>query len=175
MSKTSSVSVNLDKLKDLYESLKTKPSIEVGVFSNKTARSDGMTNATLAAIHELGAPEHGIPPRSMLREPISDHATEIMNSVRGQAELLVKASGPMRLWKLIGVAAEKIVLQAFQTGGFGKWKELKYATLLRKLKGSLKKRKGQIAQIYAGEFTGGILINKGELRRSFSSRVRMHF
>lgn len=175
MSKKSGVYVDLDKLKTLYESLKTKPSIEVGVFSNKTGRKDDMTNAKLAAIHEMGAPEYNLPARSTLKVPISDHATEIMATARGKAEEMIKAGGPMRLWKQIGIAAEKIVLQAFQTGGFGKWAPLKYGTLMAKLKGSLKKRKITRGLIYAGQVGEGILIDTGELRRSYSSRVRMRF
>lgn len=169
------MTVDLDKLKSLYESLKNRPSIEVGVFSDRTGRDDGMTNAQLAAIHEMGDPEHGLPPRSMLKVPIKDHANQIMSSIKGQAEQIVLKSGAMRLWKLIGIAAEKVVSQAFDTGGFGKWPELKYATLLSKFKGSLKKRKNMLAKIYAGQAGQGILIRSGALSRSFSSRVRMKF
>jgi phage gpG-like protein len=169
------MNVSLDKLKDLYESLKQRPSIEVGVFSNHDARDGSMTNATLAAIHEFGAPEHGLPMRSVLKQPIQEHAKQIMESVHDLAHKLITKEGAMQVWKLIGVAAEKIVIQAFDTGGFGKWAPLKYGTLLAKLKGSLKKRKGMIAQIYAGQAGSGILIASGQLRRSYSSRVRMRF
>lgn len=189
--------MDIKKLQDLYEGLKETPHIEVGVFSGKSARSDGpLTNAALASIHEFGAPKAGIPPRSMLRVPIADHAKEIMAPARGKAEAFLKRGTLLQLYKTIGVAAEKIVLQAFQTGGFGKWPSLKYSTLLQKLRGphgarqverkgklvwinkkgrSLAKRKSLIGQIYAGQIGEGILIRTGQLRRSFSSRVRMAF
>lgn len=174
MPKQGKVTISLDKLKSLYESLKTKPSIEVGVFSAKDGRDDSMTNATLAFIHEMGSPEHGLPPRSMLKVPLKDHINEIMAVAKGHGEEIVLQSGALRLWKLLGVAAEKVVIQAFQTGGFGKWAPLKYGTLLAKFSGSLKKRKGIIAKIYAGVAGAGILIRTRQLSRSFSSRVRMH-
>lgn len=179
MPKKGFVNIDIKKLLSLAEGLKHRPDIQVGVFSGKTARKSGdMTNADLARIHELGAPEHGLPARSMLRTPIMDHSQEIMAAVRGHAEEWIKESGHMKVWKLVGIAAEKIVLQAFATGGFGKWPALKYATLLAKLnrgkKGkSLSKRKGIIAQIYSGEVGMGILIDTSQLRRAFSSRVKM--
>lgn len=179
MPKKGLVKMDIKKLLSLAEGLKHTPDIQVGVFSGKTDRKSGdMTNADLARIHELGSPEHGIPARSMLRTPIADHAQQIMESVKGHSEGWLKESGPMKIWKMVGIAAEKIVLQAFATGGFGKWPALKYATLLAKLnrgkKGkSLARRKGIIAQIYSGEVGMGILIDTGQLRRSFSSRVRM--
>lgn len=180
MAAKSAVRVDLKKLTDLYESLKTKPHIEVGVFSGKNARDDSMTNATLAAVHELGAPEHGLPARSMLRVPLSDHASEIMASIRGGAQKMLLADGPLLLWKTVGIACEKVVSQAFDTGGFGKWAPLKYETLLAKLNvgkngRSLKKRKSIIGQIYTGQVGMGILIRTGELSKAFSSRVRMSF
>lgn len=173
MPKTSKVTFNLDKLKELAETLKQRPSIQVGVFAGKDNRKDAETNATLAAIHEFGAPEANIPARSMLRVPIKDHANKIMGEIKGKADWLLANGGPMRLWKSIGIAAENVVDDAFATGGFGKWAPLKYATLLAKLKGSLKKRKGTIGKIDKGEAGAGILIDTAQLRRSFSSRVRM--
>lgn len=173
--------MDISKLQKLAESLKMRADIQVGVFSGKAARSDGaLTNADLAQIHEYGAPEHGIPERSMLRIPLSDHATQLMTPLRDKASMLLASGGPLKLYKLIGVAAEAIVMQAFASGGFGKWPQLKYSTLLAKLnrgkKGkSLKRRKSIIEKIYSGQVGAGILIDTGQLRRSFSSRVRMVF
>jgi len=182
---TGQVSMNIDKMLALAEQLKTRQSIQVGVFvggaaKNKSARDKGpargrLTNADLAAIHELGAPSVGIPARSMLHVPIHDHAKDIMDPARGKAEELLKSGGALRLWKTVGIACEKVVLGAFSTGGYGKWAPLKRATLLAKLKGSLKKRRGQIAQIVKGERGMEILIDTGQLRRAFSSRVRMGY
>lgn len=168
--------MDIKKLQQLYEGLKERPSIQIGVFSGKTTRKtakDDLTNADLAAYHEHGAPEHGLPARSMLRVPIADHAEQIMSVARDKAEMLLSRGGAIRLYKMIGVAAEKVVLGAFQTGGYGKWASLKYSTLLGKIKGSLARRKKIIGQIYAGQVGESILIRTGQLRRAFSSRVIM--
>lgn len=175
MSKQSSVHVDLEKLKTLGEALKVKMAVQVGVLPGTNSRGDGMTNATLAAIHEFGAPEHGLPPRSMLRTPLREHYAEILAAVKGKAYMLVISGGPRKLWDYLGVAAEKIVDKAFQTNGFGKWAPLKYATLMHKLRGSfksVKKRKKMIEEMSTGaRGSGGILVDKGELRRSFTHRV----
>lgn len=175
MAKLSNYAIDIDKMKALYENLKGhRPDIQVGVFQEKTARPDGpLTNADLAQTHELGAPEHGLPARSMLKVPIMDHAEEIMAPFKGKAEAYLQKGSLLNMWKLIGAAAEKVVLGAFKTDGYGKWAPLKYATLMAKLSGSLAKRKNKMGRIYAGQIGMGILIRTGELRRSFSSRVRL--
>lgn len=180
MSGLSKARMDITKMKDLYESLKHRPSVQVGVFQQKTTRKEpGLTNATLAAIHEYGAPEHGLPARSILKEPLKDHAKEIMASIKGKADMIVKASNLKSLWSLVGIAAEKVISQAFDTGGFGKWAPDSYKTLLAKLrKGkfrNLHRRKLTIAHIFAGNIGMGILIDRGELRKSFTSRVQMKF
>lgn len=176
MPKKGSVSMDIRKMQDLIEGLKTKARVEVGVFQSDSPRKAGeLSNADLASYHEYGSPVHGLPPRSMLRQPIADHAKDIMEPFRNHAEAFLVKGTLAQLYKKIGVAAEKVVQQAFATGGFGKWPQLTYRTLLGKVKGSLKKRKGKLAQIYAGEIGQGILIRTGQLRRAFSSRVRMEF
>lgn len=174
MAKKGYVSMNIDKLKQLHKGLQTKALIQVGVFQDKSARKEvGLTNADLAMYHELGAPEHNLPARSMLKTPIADHAQDIMAPFKGKAEALLGKGTLEHLYKLIGIAAEKIVLGAFKTGGYGKWASLKTSTLMAKLKGNLKKRKGTVAQIYAGQVGEGILKDTGQLQRAFSSRVKM--
>lgn len=175
MASGGTVTMDLKKMQSLYEGLKTKAVIQVGVFADKSARNDTLTNASLAAIHEFGSPEHNLPARSMLKIPIADHAQEIMEPFKGKADSFLRKGTLLQLYKLIGVACEKVVDGAFQSGGYGKWAPLKYSTLLAKFKGNLKTRKGKLAQIYAGQVGEAILIKTGQLRRSFSSRVRMTF
>lgn len=173
---TSSVRMDLTKMEKLVEQLKTKAVIQVGVFADKTARKSGkMTNAALAQIHELGSPEHNLPPRSMLRTPIHDHAQQIMKPFIGHAEAFLAKGTLLNLYKTIGIACENVVSGAFTSGGYGKWPSLTYRTLMGKLKGSAATRLNKYWNIRAGNVGEGILIRSGELKRSFSSRVRMTF
>lgn len=179
MAQKSKVFVDIRKMKDLYEGLKTKAVVQVGVFKDASARKEeGLTNADLAMYHELGSPEHNLPARSMLKVPLADHRDRLMAPMKNKADLIAKKGGLLRLYKLIGVAGEKIVLEAFRTGGFGKWVPLKGATILAKLRRhgkSMGKARDILGRIYAGQVGEGILKDRGELMRSFSSRVRMGF
>jgi len=161
----------------LVEQCKTKAVISVGVFADHSPRKEGeLTNATLAAIHEYGSPEHHLPARSMLRVPIHDHAQDIINVFKGKCEAYLAKGTFLNLMKLVGIQAEKIVDGAFDSGGYGKWAPLKYETLLGKLRKGHKDlhwRKLTIAHIYAGNIGMAILIRTAQLRRSFSSRVKL--
>lgn len=174
MAKKGSVTVNLKKLTDLYEGLKTRATVQVGVFQDKSARKQGgLTNADLAMYHELGSPAHGLPPRSMLKTPLADHAQQIMAPFIGKAEAYLQKGTIKKMYLLIGIAAEKVVLGAFKTGGYGKWAPLKNSTIWRKLRGSVQSRANRFWNIKAGNTGMGILIDTAELEHSFSSRVRM--
>ena len=173
----SSVRMDITKMQKLVEQLKVKATIQVGVFADKSARKSGeLTNAALAQIHEYGSPEHGLPARSMLHVPIHDHASEIMKPFIGKAEAFLAKGTLINLYKLIGVAAERVVNDAFATGGYGKWPSLTAGTIWRKLRKGKKLSASHVRKywdIVAGNIGQGILIDTGQLRRSFASRVRM--
>lgn len=54
-------------------------SVVVGVTAKSNARSDELTNADLAMIHEFGSPAHNIPERSFLRKPLINNAEAVAN------------------------------------------------------------------------------------------------
>lgn len=54
-------------------------SVVVGVTAKSNARSDELTNADLAMIHEFGSPVHNIPERSFLRKPLINNAETVAN------------------------------------------------------------------------------------------------
>lgn len=176
MAKNGSCTMDIQALMNLRENLKTRANIEVGVFSGKSARREGgLTNADLAMYHEYGSPEHNLPPRSMLREPIFDHMKEIMAPLRANLQAFITKSGDKKLYDSVGILCLKVVLDAFHTGGFGKWAPLKEETIWRKLRKfkSMSTRLGKFAAIQAGDIGQGILINTAQLRRAFDWRVRM--
>lgn len=165
---------NLERLDDLVKTLGRPASIQVGIFSNKTGRpSKFIDNAGLGAVHELGAPEHNVPPRSWLRMPIAEKRAQIMKEgMQGSLEMIAKGE-TAKVWKNLGLACERAVMAAFDTGGFGKWAPLQYATLLAKLKGSLTVRRQKAAEtLLEGGHYASILIRTGQLRRAVASRVK---
>ena len=132
--------------------------VKVGIFGNKSPREAAkgkqqtLTNAELGLIHELGSIARHIPPRSFLRMPISIRSKEIIQKGLIGAPELLKAGNIRKILGNLGKACEIAIQQAFATGGFGNWKDIKLAT---------KKRKD----------SDSILIDTAQLRRSIASKV----
>lgn len=128
--------LNVKGLEQLVKALKAKPpKARVGIIGDKVTRDASgsarhqPTNADVGAVHEFGAPARGIVPRSFLRVPVSEHLDkEMENSGALDKQVLadVIREGSVTPWlRKVAVLAEKIVLEAFATGGFGKWAKWK--------------------------------------------------
>jgi hypothetical protein len=113
-------------LEQLLKALKAKPAFaRVGILGAQAKSSGkGPSNATIGAYHEFGT--RNLPIRSFLRMPISLYlGKRLQKSEAFDKEVLkrVIASGTIIPWlKLVAVVAEGLVLEAFDTGGFGHWK-----------------------------------------------------
>lgn len=81
-------------------------------------------NAEIGAKHEFG--EDGMPQRSFLRVPLIDHLNKYIESsglFSKQVLQQVIAERSIRAWvQNIGLVAETVIGEAFDSGGFGKWK-----------------------------------------------------
>lgn len=158
-----SVTLNVKGLDQLMKALKAKPpTTHVGILGGGKANrsSDGgkgktPTNAEIGAAHEFGAPSRGLPIRSFLRAPIADRLQkEMEKSGALNKDVLadVLKQGTVVPWmQVIAILAEGIVAEAFDTGGFGKWKAH--------------------APGYTNN-TGDILVDTKQLRDSITSEVK---
>jgi phage gpG-like protein len=131
--------------------------VRVGVLGAKAMRGSGkvgQSNATIGAIHEFGGGK--MPMRSFLRVPIAenlDKKIESSGALDKEALDQVAKQKTMLPWlKKLGKLAEQIVLEAFDTGGDGKWPAWKTPSY---------KNEG-----------GKILQDTGQLRDSISSDVK---
>lgn len=128
--------IQVKGLDALLMALKAKPPVcRVGILSNRTHYTvakpgqklpkHAPTNAEIGAAHEYGAPARGLPQRSFLRVPISENLEKYMSqSGAFTSEVLKKVLQDKTVvpWlKKVGVLAEAIVSDAFDTGGFGRW------------------------------------------------------
>lgn len=120
------VTLETKGLDQLIKTLKVKPPVaRVGILGGKTGRAGSVpNNATIGAYHEFGTSE--LPQRSFLRVPISEHLENKMESSgalnKDTLDQVVKQGSVTPWLKKIAVLAEGIVAEAFETGGFGKWK-----------------------------------------------------
>lgn len=114
------VEVNISKLEDFIKALKGNPKARVGIMGDSDQRSDGLSNATIGAIHEFG---HGVPQRSFLRVPLIDGLNEAVEQSITPDDLteIVDNKSLVPFIRKIGIVAEGVVDNAFMTGGNGKW------------------------------------------------------
>lgn len=125
------VELNTKALDQLIKAFKGKlPVARIGILGSKTPnrRSDGEANvpnnATVGLAHEFGT--HTLWARSFLRMPLRDYLQKYLEK---QTNLFSKETlnqviqeGSIIKWiKLLGVAGEAVIAEAFATGGFGKW------------------------------------------------------
>lgn len=116
---------NTEGIDQLLKSLKHQPKIRVGILGSKDHR-DGKnpSNATIGAAHEFGSTK--LPQRSFLRVPLADKLNSYLQKAgildRNAINDAVKSGSMSLFFKKIAIIAETVVLDAFDTGGFGKWK-----------------------------------------------------
>lgn len=119
------IEMNTKGLDQLIKSLKGQlPVIKIGILGDKNGRTDSNTNANIGVKHEFG--DQTVPRRSFLRQPITENLQKYLEDSDAFTEDTLKEvarSGSIILWmKKIAIIAETIVSDAFNTGGFGKWK-----------------------------------------------------
>jgi phage gpG-like protein len=126
----------------LVFTFKKVPTVKIGILGDGAAREPGedgkkaLTNAQIGAIHEFGSAKASIPQRSFLRVPLIDNLDKRLKSsgiITKQTIAKALKAGTLRpIMAKVGVIAEGIVLEAFDTNGFGKWAPLKPRTLAAK-------------------------------------------
>lgn len=156
--------LNIQGLDQLVKALTAKPVVaRVGILgsSNHFAQlkqgqsqpAHAVTNAEIGAVHEFGTSK--IPQRSFLRIPISDNLNREMDRSNLFDQDVLKdviESGSVVPWvKNVAIAAEGCVLDAFNTGGNGKWPAWKNPN-------------------YENN-TGQLLVDTQQLRNSITSEV----
>lgn len=123
--------LNVEGLDRLVKALKRKPPLcHVGILGSserkpKEGDKSVKSNAEVGAVHEFGAPARGIPQRSFLRVPISERLEKEMVSLNlmttEKLKQVIKTGSLVPWMREVANAAVFVVMDAFQTGGFGKW------------------------------------------------------
>lgn len=129
----SDVELNIKGLDKLLKALKGKqPKLRVGILGDVGRAGPGPSNATIGAAHEFGT--SSLPVRSFLRLPISTMLGKELESSgaldKSSVDAVIKAGSVVPWLTKIGIVAEGIVSDAFDSGGFGTWvpSDMRYKT-----------------------------------------------
>lgn len=135
------------------------PSVKVGILANTNQRSgDTQTNAQIGFKNEFGdfSSTPKIPERSFIRMPLklyfNDRMQEKKSLTAKEFEKALDTGKIEEFARKVGLVAEEVIQEAFETRGWGKWP--KNAPLTVALKGS-----------------DSPLIDTGQLRRAITSKV----
>lgn len=135
------------------------PKVKVGVLASTAQRAqDVQNNAQIGFTNEFGKltgyPK--IPERSFIRMPLNLHFNNRLKQKKSLAgkefEKALKSGKIEDFARKVGLVAEEVIQEAFETRGWGKWP--KNAPLTVELKGS-----------------DAPLIDTGQLRRAITSKV----
>lgn len=166
--------IHYDK-KNLQELIKElakteKARVKVGVLASNVSREDDgeFNNADIGATHELGSKSSNIPARSFLRVPITKKLPAELKKREKKIFKLITEQGVEQGLKTIGVLAENVVDEAFETSGGGSWPPNKHSTVMAKT-AHIKNAKKRHEAIEKNK----PLIHTGKLRRSVTSAVVM--
>ena len=166
------VSGDFSKLENLIKNLSKKYYVDIGIMGEKNQTVEGgYTLAGIGAVHEFGTDRAGrgnktvIPERSFIRMPLETGQDQIEKDIEPKIEKLLADGNIKGIFKLIGVAGEARIQEAFETGGFGTWKENSPITI----HGSKPGKDGK--KFIKGKKSDQPLIDIGGLRQSVTSRV----
>lgn len=164
------VNIDLSKLETLKSSVADNYYAKVGILAGKAQQQHKNTtikNVDLGLVHEFGSVSKNIPARSFLRMPLELKQEIIVAYLKAHGHEVSEAMTKKELKKIIaqlGIKAEEIIQEAFETNGFGEWAPHKESTeTARKKKLKTKKAKEQ--------YIASILVNTGQLRRAITSKV----
>lgn len=120
--------------------------VKVGILSTSRPRKGKESNASIGIVHEFGSYSKRIPERSFLRMPLNMKSREIIREVQKLGAEMVPQGNLKGMFKQIGLVAEKVIADAFATGGFGAWAALSQKTINRKKSDGILKDSGQLAR-----------------------------
>lgn len=166
------VNGDFSKLEKLVKNLSKKYYVDIGILgeSNKS-EGGGLTTAGIGAVNEFGTDKAGrgkktvIPERSFIRMPLETGQEDIEKALEPKIEKMLEDGDIEGIFKLIGIAGEARIQEAFDTAGFGEWPPNSPVTI----EGSTPDKEGN--QFIKGKGSDSPLIDDGTLRKSITSKV----
>lgn len=148
------IEADFKALDKLIAGLDKKHYVDVGILGENASKTEagGATLGMIGAVHMFGTIDGSTPKRDFIVMPLQAHQAEIQKQVEPRMAKHLETGDVKGIFTDIGIAAESVIQDAFDTGGFGTWPDIKQET---------KDRKGSDA----------ILIDEGKLRKAISSKA----
>jgi len=118
------ISGDFSGLEKLIAGLKEKHFVDIGVFGSAVT-PEGQSVAEYGAYNEFGSitkPDHP-PKRSFIRMPLTKRQAKIEAYVKKNMQEHIEKGNIKAIFEDIGIAGESVIQEAFDTRGFGTWKE----------------------------------------------------
>ena len=123
------------KLKRLTEQLGKDYVAYVGIMGGKATslhENSDYTNAQIGAVQEFGSISRNIPARSFIRMPLEMKLPDwYRRNTKNYINACINGS-KQKFYTRLGLEAEEMIQEAFETRGYGQWKENSPATIARK-------------------------------------------
>jgi hypothetical protein len=129
----SQITGDFSKLEKLIKNLKSDAYVDIGIFK-EAKTSDGMPVAEYGAYNEFGSlsRKDRPPKRSFIRMPLEQKGDKVADYVEKKAKGHLEKGDVKAIFEDIGIAGESVIQEAFDTRGFGSWKENADSTIDRK-------------------------------------------
>ena len=120
-----SIEGDFSQLEEMLRQLEADYYTDVGVLGDGAAELRGeLTTAQIGAVHEFGSADGRIPRRSFIVEPIELGQDQIEQAVAPLIERNLAEGRVLRIYEQLGIAAEAVIQEAFETRGNGRWAPL---------------------------------------------------
>jgi hypothetical protein len=129
----SQITGDFSRLEKLIENLQSDAYVDIGIFK-EAKTSDGMPVAEYGAYNEFGSltRKDRPPKRSFIRMPLEQKGEKVQNYVETRAKNHLENGDIIAIFEDIGIAGESVIQEAFDTRGFGSWKENAESTIRQK-------------------------------------------
>lgn len=128
--------------------------VDVGILGENAQKTEagGATLGMIGAVQEFGTLDGHVPKRSFIQMPIETKQAQIQAEVEPRMAGHLQRGDVVGIFVDIGISAEGVIQDAFDTRGFGTWKPNAERTV--EMKGS-----------------DAPLIDEGNLRKAISSKA----
>lgn len=129
----SQITGDFSRLEKLIENLNADAYVDIGIF-HEAKTSDGMPVAEYGAYNEFGSltRKDRPPKRSFIRMPLEQKSDKVSDYVVKRTKGHLENGDVLAIFEDIGIAGESVIQEAFDTRGFGSWKENADSTIAQK-------------------------------------------